>query len=382
MSVAVVNVKILDGDLGYIERGGLLIDDQGLVAAVEANYTPPAGVSVVDGAGLWCLPGFVDAHSHIGLSTRGESGNASDSNEATEAATPDVRALDGLNPQDPAIGDTLAAGVTTSYVTMGSANVIGGIGCTVHLHGRTVEDMVLVPAAGMKAAMGENPRRVHGGAHRRPQTRPGVAAVLREWLERARRYAMAPPSGPRDYNPKLEAMAMVIKGDIPLRVHCHRADDIATAHRVASEFGIRWVMDHATEAHFLLAEAVGWGVPAVVGPTFGSANKAETRHKNFAAVGQLARAGIPTAICSDHPVIPSQYLPIYAGLAVRAGMPEDLALRAITSVPARIVGVGDRLGSLAPGLLADFSLFTENPLTHIHAQARGVYIAGRQVAGA
>lgn len=382
MRFAVVNVKVLDGQLGFVERGGLLVGEDGRIAAVEANYTPPAGVKVVDGQGLWCLPGLVDAHSHIGLSTKGESGDSSDGNEATEAVTPDVRALDGLNPADPAIPETLAAGVTTSYVTMGSANVIGGMGCTVHLYGRTVEDMLMVPVAGMKAAMGENPRRVHGAhAKRRPATRPGVAAVLREWLERARRYAGESVLGSREYNPKLEALAMVVRGDIPLRVHCHRADDIATAHRVAHEFGIKWVMDHATEAHFILDEVVSWGVSAVVGPTFGAANKAETRHKSFQTPALLAKAGVPTAICSDHPVIPSQYLAIYAGMAVRAGMPEDLALAAITSVPAQIIGVGDRVGSLRVGWEADFSLFTDNPLTHVQAQTRAVYIGGRQVSG-
>ena len=380
---AVTNVKLLDGgDLGYVERGGFLVNADGRIAALSANYAPTAGVRVVDGQGLWCLPGFVDAHSHIGLSTKGESGDSADGNEATEAVTADVRALDGLNPRDPAIPETLAAGVTTSYVTMGSANVIGGIGCTIHLAGRTVEEMVMVPAGGMKAAMGENPRRVHGAnAKRRPASRPGVAAVLREWLERARRYANQPPVGVRDYNPKLEALAMVVRGDIPLRVHCHRADDIATAHRIASEFGLKWVMDHATESHFILDDVVGWGVPAVVGPSFGAANKAETRHKSFATPGILARAGVATAICSDHPVIPSQYLAIYAGLAVRAGMPESLALAAITSVPADIVGVGDRVGSLRVGLEADFSLFTDNPLTNVQATTRAVYIGGQQVSG-
>ncbi len=379
---AVVNARILDGRGHALEGAGVLVDDQGLIRAVEVNLQPPAGVTVEDARGAWLLPGMVDAHSHIGLATRGEGAESRDGNEPTEAVTADVRALDGINPADPAIREALEAGVTAAYVTMGSANVISGVGATVRLTGQTVEEMVMVPAAGMKAAMGENPKRTHGqGAHRRPASRPGVAAVLREALERARRYASQPPTGVKDWDPKLEALAMVVRGDLPLRVHCHRADDIVTAHRVASEFGIRWVIDHGTEAHLILDHVTRWDVPAVIGPSFSTASKAELRGKTFRTPGLLARAGVATAIASDHPVVPARYLALYAGIAVREGMPEDLALAAVTRVPARIVGVGDRVGTVEVGKEADLVLWNAHPLREIGATPLKVWAAGRLVHG-
>jgi imidazolonepropionase-like amidohydrolase len=377
---ALTNVRIRDGAGHQYDRGGVLVDDDGRIAAVDVNYTPPAGVAAVDGQGAWLLPGFIDAHSHLGVTTSGEAPDSEDVNEATDPITPEVRALDGVNPADPALAEALAGGVTAAFVTMGSANVLGGIGCTVHLYGRTVEEMVMVPAAGMKAALGENPRRAHGqAAKRRPSTRPGVAALLREWLERARRYANDPPRSAKDWDPRLDALAMVVRGDIPLRVHCHRADDIMTAHRIAAEFGLRWVIDHGTEADRLADYVARWGVPVVVGPSFATRVKAELRALSFATPGALARAGVPVAIMSDHPVVPSEYLALYAGLAMRAGMPEDSALAAVTRVPATICGVGDRVGTLEVGKEADMVLWDAYPLTDIQARPRAVYIGGRLV---
>lgn len=378
---AMTNVKVLDGCGRFLDGAGVLVDDGGRIAAVEVNYTPPAGIPITDGGGLWLLPGFVDAHSHIGVTTSGEALEVGDeTNESTDAVTSDVRAIDGINPRDPALAETLKSGVTAAFVTMGSGNVIGGIGCTIHLYGATVEEMLMVPAAGMKAALGENPKRTHGRyRQRRPLTRPGVAAVLREWLERARRYAADAPENAKDWDPKLEALAMVVRGDIPLRIHCHRADDIATAHRIATEFGLRWVIDHGTEADVILDDVVRWGVPAVIGPSFSARPKAELRYKNFQTPGILARAGVAIAIASDHPVVPSEYLGLYAGLAIRQGMPEDKALAAITLIPAQIAGVGERVGSLEIRKDADMVLWHANPLEQVQALTEAVYIGGEEV---
>lgn len=377
---AIVNARVRDGVGGSWDGAGVLVDDDGRIAALDRNLGIPAGIPVVDAHGLWLLPGFLDAHTHLGVSTSGEAADSQDGNETTEAVTPDVRAMDGINPHDPAITDALRAGVTAAFITMGSGNVIGGVGCTVHCTGDTVEEMVLVPAAGMKVALGENPKRVHGqGQKRRPATRPGVAAVLREWLERARRYASDPPAKAREWDPKLEALAMVVRGDVPLRVHCHRSDDIMTAHRIASEFGLKWVIDHGTEAHVIVEYVARWGVAAVIGPSMGARTKPEIRHKTFATPGILARAGVPVAIASDHPVTSSEYLRIFAGLAVAAGMPETAALAALTTVPADILGVGDRLGRIALGYEADLVLWEGDPLTQIAARARSVYVGGRMV---
>ena len=377
---ALVNGRLWDGVDGVIDGAGILVNDDGRIAAVAVNLVVAPGVRTVDLKGAVVTPGFIDAHAHLGLTTSGEAADAQDGNESTDVVTPDVRALDGINPRDRAIGEALAAGVTAAYVTMGSANVIGGMGATIRTHGATVEDMLLVPVAGMKAAMGENPKRAHGQAQRRrPSTRPGLAAVLREWLERARRYANDPPQKVRDWDPKLEALAMVVRGDVPLRVHCHRADDIMTAHRIASEYGLKWVIDHGTEAHLIADHVARWGVPAVIGPSMGARGKVELREKTFATPGILARAGVPVAICSDHPVTASEYLHIYAGLAMLGGMPEDAALRALTSVPAAVAGVGDRIGRIAVGYEADLVVWSGRPLYDIQARPSAVFIEGRPV---
>ncbi|CAB1129289.1 Amidohydrolase [Candidatus Hydrogenisulfobacillus filiaventi] len=377
---ALVNVQLRDGTGLALERGGILVDDQGRIAAVEPGLVPPAGAAVVDGGGLLCLPGFIDAHSHIGLTTAGETLGWQDVNEETDPVTADIRALDGINPADPDLAVALAHGVTAAFVTPGSANVIGGLGATVRLWGAGVEEMLLVPAAGMKAALGENPVRVHGREHhRRPATRPGTAAVLREWLERARRYAADPPRGAREWDPRLEALGMVIRREVPLRVHCHRADDIRTAHRLAREFRLRWVIDHGTEAHRLVEEIRTWEVPVVTGPSFATRSKAELRDMGFHTPARLAAAGVPVAIASDHPVVPSAYLGVYAGLAVAEGMPYGAALAALTTVAAEVTGVGDRLGRLERGYDADLVLWEGDPLASLQARVKAVWLAGRLV---
>jgi imidazolonepropionase-like amidohydrolase len=286
--------------------------------------------------------------------------------------------LDGINPSDPAIGEALKAGVTTSFVTMGSANVIGGIGSIVQMAGASVDDMVLVAAAGMKVAMGENPIRVHG-RHRRPSTRPAVAAMLREWLERARRYQWEAVHDHSRYDPRLEALAMVIRGDVPLRIHAHRADDILTALRTVAPYQVRAIVDHGTEADRIVDQLVRYGVAVVVGPSFAARTKAELRHKGFHTPGILAKAGIPVAICSDHPVVPAEYLRIYAGLAVSAGMTEAQALAAITSGAARILGIDQITGSILPGRRADLVLWSDHPLLAIGARALAVWVNGQLV---
>lgn len=377
---AIVKARAWDGVDGLKDGVGILVNDDGRIREVAVNLAVPTGVRTIDAAGAIVTPGFIDAHAHMGLTTSGEGADAGDGNESTEVVTADVRALDGINPADRAIREALEAGVTAAYVTMGSANVIGGLGATIRTHGATVEDMVMVPAAGMKAAMGENPKRAHGQAQRRrPSTRPGLAAVLREWLERARRYANDPPEKVRDWDPKLEALAMVVRGDVPLRVHCHRSDDIMTAHRIATEFGLRWVIDHGTEAHLIVEHVARWGVAAVIGPSMGSRGKAELRQKTFETPAILARAGVPVAICSDHPVTASEYLHIYAGLALRNGMPADAALRAVTDVPAHIAGVGDRLGRLQKGYEADLVIWHGRPLYDVQAHPAAVFVQGQPV---
>ncbi|PSR28184.1 MAG: amidohydrolase [Sulfobacillus thermosulfidooxidans] len=375
---ALTHVRIMDGTGLDIEDGGMLIDN-GRIVDVSAHLQVPLHAEEVSGQGRLCLPGFIDAHSHIGLSTSGETLGNQDVNEATEAITADVRALDGINPQDPAIKEALAQGVTTAFVTMGSANVISGMGSVVHLWGETVEDMVIAPAAGMKAAMGENPIRVHGNLKHRPSSRPGVAAILREWLERARLYAQQSHIGYKDYDPRFEALAAVVRRDIPLRVHAHRADDILTAIRIGREFRINLVIVHGTEADLVIDQIKAAGVFVVTGPSFSARTKQELRHKGFHTPAALVKAKIVTAVASDHPVVPAEYLRLYAGLTMRHGLSFTEALSTITTAPAKILGMDDQLGQLKAGYRADFVLWKGNPLTDIQAEATAVYIAGRHV---
>lgn len=376
---ALINARLWDGQTTDIECGGLLVDDNGVIAALDAHYTPSAGIPTIDAKGAWCLPGMIDAHSHVGLSTSGETLGSQDVNETSDPVTADVRALDGINPRDPAIAEALRGGVTAAFITMGSANVISGIGSVIHLFGNTVDQMVMVAAAGMKVAMGENPIRVHGSQHRRPGSRPAVAAVLREWLERARRYAEETPSKLSDYNPRLEALGMVIRRDIPLRIHSHRADDILTALRTIAPFNVRAVIDHGTEADLIIDELKNYGVPIVTGPSFSARTKAELRHKGFWTPARLAEAGMTVAIASDHPVVPSEYLALYAGVATRYGMDLNTALKAVTRFPAEIVGISDRVGSLKVGYEADLVLWSDNPLLMVGATTHHVWIKGDTV---
>jgi imidazolonepropionase-like amidohydrolase len=367
-------------DRGTVE-GDLLLDD-GTIAAV-GEVDAPAEATEIDVAGAPVTPGLVDAHSHAGMAEWGEPEDG-DVNEGTDPVTPHVNALDGFHPRDEELKYAFQNGVTTVSARMGSGNVVGGVICTMKTYG-DVADHMLVREDGMKAAMGENPKRFHGEQKdRQPSTRPGVAATLRQALMDAEDYAAKREKAdeedePFDRDLGLENLARVVEGDLPLRVHAHRADDIMTVFRIAEEFGIDDLsIEHATEGHLVAEEFAERDVPAVCGPSLYSGAKYELRNITFETPGILHEAGVQVAIQTDAPVLPQRHLDVCVGLAVREGLPEEAALDVVTRNPAEILGVEDRVGTLEAGTDADVVVW-DGPFYQFDTSAQHVFVDGEHV---
>ncbi len=364
-------------------HGGQLLVDGGKIVAMGETVDAPADAQVFDAEGCLVTPGFIDAHTHIGLHEESVRWEGQDYNEMSSPVTPGMRAIDAINPMDEAFMNAIRGGVTSAVTGPGSANVIGGTFVAIKLHGRRVDDMVLRNPVAMKVAFGENPKGCYGqNGKKEPNTRMAIAALLREELAKAKRYAddvaaaEADPTKNRPYDFDLEAMLPVIRREIPLKVHAHRADDILTALRIAHEFDVDVTLDHVTEGHLIADILAEEGRPVLVGPSFGSKSKFELKEKTFATPGILHRAGLPVCIITDAPVIPLCYLPLCAGLAVKEGLDEDEAWRAITINPARAAGIDARVGSLEVGKDADIAVFDGNPLRDVQCVTRQVFISG------
>ncbi|HEY3014632.1 MAG TPA: amidohydrolase [Nocardioides sp.] len=363
---------------------GTVVVTDGLISALGPDVTAPESAEVVDAAGRWLLPGFLDAHTHLGVHEEAEGWAGQDTNEMTDPVTAQVRALDAINPAETGFTDALSGGITTVGVNPGSGNVIGGLCVALHTHGRTVDEMVLRSPAGLKSALGENPKRVYGDKGKTPSTRLGTAAVLRESFVAAQNYqvkranAAAEDKAFDSRDLKLEALASVLDREIPWRQHSHRADDIATAVRVAEEFGYQLVIDHGTEAHLIADLLADRGIPVLIGPLFTSRSKVEVRNRSIANPGRLARAGVEISIITDHPVVPIHFLVYQAALAVKDGLDRDTALRAITINPAKVLGLADEVGSIEVGKLGDLVLWSGDPLD-VMQRALTVFIKGAQV---
>ncbi len=369
---------------GTIE-GDVLIDDGEIVAVGDVDV--PDGATEIDVDGDHVTPGLVDAHSHAGVAEWGEPEDR-DYNEGTDAVTPHVNALDGFHPRDEELKHAFRNGVTSVSARMGSGNVIGGIICSMKTYGHTADDM-LIREDGMKAAMGENPKRFHGEEHgRQPSTRPGVAATLRESLMAAEDYVDRREHARNEGEPferelGMENLARVLTEGFPLRVHAHRADDIMTVFRIAEEFRIENLsIEHATEGHLIAEEFAKRDVPAVVGPSLYSGAKYELRNITFETPAILHEADVKVAIQTDAPVLPQQHLDVCAGLAVREGFPADEALEAVTRHPAEILGIDDRVGTVDPGTDADLAVwdgvFHENGSRTRHVFVDGEHVFDRE----
>ena len=349
--------------------GDLLIEN-GTIKQIGPGLDA-AGAETYDAAGKFVLPGFIDAHCHIGMEEDGMGIEGSDTNEISDPVTPQLRAVDGLNPFDPCFAEARAAGITTVVTGPGSANVIGGQFAALKTYGKSVEDMILRDPVAMKAAVGENPKRVYGDQKVSPYTRMAIASLFRKAMIDTQEYrdalalAKDDPDKKPDRNLALDALLPVLDGALPIKIHAHRADDILTALRLAKEFHLRVTIDHCTEGHLIAdvlkerLDELGAGV--IVGPLMSERCKIELKNLSYDAPRILHEHGIPFAIMTDHPVIPIQYLPVAAGLAVRSGLDESVALAAITSTAARIVGLDERVGSLAPGKDADVAIFDGHP---------------------
>jgi imidazolonepropionase-like amidohydrolase len=364
---------------------GYIVIDNGKISATGAlaDLPPPApDADVVELSGKWIVPGLIDAHTHVGIGEQGFGREGMDTNETTDPVTPQVRAIDATNPDDEAFRDALAAGVTAVNVMPGSANVVGGLAFAVKTYGSRIDQMVLRNPTGMKAAMGENPKRTHGDAKRMPSTRLGIAALFRDLCVRTQNYmakqAQAEPGKPIERDLRLEQMALVLRREIPMRIHAHRADDILTALRIRDEFGFDMVLDHSTEAFKMPDELLRRNIPAVVGPTLTSRYKVELRERNLKTAGLLVRAGVKVALTTDHWVVPIQHLLLGLMLSVREGLDRDEALKLVTINPAEILGIADRVGSIAPGKDADLAVFSGDPLDIMQRVVR-VYIDGEPV---
>jgi imidazolonepropionase-like amidohydrolase len=385
-TVAITGGRVVPVTADPVENGTVLIED-GKITAVGADLAVPDGAQVIDAAGQWVLPGFIEVHGHVGVHEEAQGWAGSDTNEMTEPVTAQVRALDAINPADLGFRDAITGGVLAVNVNPGSGNPIGGQTVALRCWGRTVDEMLLREPSGLKSALGENPKRVYGEQGKMPSTRLGTAAVIRGAFVAAANYLAkldaeaAKPEADRkpvDRDLKLEALGRVLRREIPWRQHCHRADDIATALRIAEEFGYDLVIDHGTEAHLVADLLAARNIPVIIGPLFTSRSKVELLNRSLANPGRLARAGVTIAITTDHPVVPIHFLVHQATLAVKEGLDRDTALAALTINPARIAGVDGRLGSIEPGKDADLVLWSGDPLD-VFSRAQRALIGGREI---
>lgn len=376
-------------ETGDIEHGYLAFENGkitalGTMADFDAAHYP--GAEITDAAGGHIAPGFIDAHCHIGMWEDSMDFEGADGNEDTDPITPHLRAIDAINPFDRCFGDALRAGITTVVTGPGSANVIGGQFAALKTYGKSVDAMLLKAPVAMKFALGENPKSTYHSKNQTPVTRMGTAALLRETLFKAQEYlqakldyAHAPEDSDKpDYDMKLEALLPLLNKEIPAKVHAHRADDIMSAIRIAKEFDINITIEHATEGSLICDILQEENLPLMVGPALCERCKIELRNSSFENYKVLSDAGLAVAIITDHPVVPIEYLPLCASLAVKSGMAADKALEAITSNAAKNCGIDGRVGSLKVGKDADIVLFDRHPVD-FYAKLGGVWLNGQKV---
>ena len=340
--------------------------ENGKIAAIGTALTVPEDTEVIDASGKEIYPGFVEAHGHIGLAGYGMGEVAKDYNEKNDIVSPHLRGIDAIRPTLPTFLKAAKAGVTTVCVGPGSANVIGGTFVAIKTVGKRVDDMVVRDGVAMKCAFGENPKKTYG--NKRDSSRMTTAAILRETLFKASEYLRKKEAAGDDvskypsFDMKMEAMIPVLKREIPLKAHAHEADDIFTALRIAKEFNVRITLEHVTEGHLIAEELAKENVPLAVGPIMCNASKVELRNMDNCTPGVLAAAGCQVSIITDSQVVRQEYLPLCAGIAVKAGMDPFKALQAITINPAKHIGIEDRVGSIEVGKDADIVITDGDPL--------------------
>lgn len=389
MLITNVRIETMQGEAipnGFIRVSGDKLAEVGpmsaLDGAVRAQSEP-----CYDFSGAWALPGLVDAHSHLGLFGDGLGFEGEDGNEISDPVTPQLRAIDGINALDRGFSEALDYGVTTVITGPGSANAISGQSAAVKTGGCCVDDMLLLSAAAMKLALGENPKSTYAPRSQTPGTRMATTALIREALFAARRYQEdyerfeldeEDELDPPEYDAKSEALLPVLRGELPVHIHAHRADDIFTALRIMKEFSLRGVIIHGTEAHLVAGRFAAEGVPVVCGPILGTRSKPELVGMSRGMPAVLHREGVKIAICTDHPELPQEFLMLSAAIAHQAGLPREAALRAVTVDAAEICGVSDRVGSLSPGKDADIVLYKNDPILGLE-KPFAVFLNGQKV---
>lgn len=346
-------------DNGFVRIKRNLIEETGEMS----NLKNTKNEKILDVHGAWVMPGLIESHAHIGITEEKWGVIGDDSNEQTNPSTATLRAIDGINPMDPAFHDAIEAGITSVMAGPGSANVIGGQFVFMKTQGRCIDNMIVKFPAALKVAFGENPKTTYGDQNIYPSTRMGIAAMLRNTLHQAVQYKKDKESGNiTAENFEMEPWIPVLNKEIPLKAHAHRADDILTAIRIAREFDVDITIDHGTESHLVVDEIKKSGFPVIAGTDLTSRSKLEVQYMDFKTSGILQKAGILFSITTDHPVALIQYLPLCAGLAVKHGLPMEEGLKALTIYPARICRVDDRVGSLKKGKDADIAIFSGNPM--------------------
>jgi len=357
------------GTFTEIPNGSVYVEGNKIIAVCGEGERPPEGISgqditSLDAEGGIIMPGIVEAHCHIGITEEKKGMEGDDCNENVNPVTPFLRAIDAINPMDAAFGSAVRAGITCVMVGPGSSNVVGGQFAVMKTYGRCMDDLIVKAPAAMKVAFGENPKVNFSGMGKSPSTRMAIAAMLRQELSEARAYLKQKEAGGEDFQEDFEKECWipVLKREIPLKAHVHRADDILTAIRIAKEFNLDMTLDHCSEGHIIAPEVAESGFPAILGPDLASRNKIEVQNMAFKTAGVLNAHGVKTAITTDHPVSLIQSLPLCAGLACKSGLPLEEAYKSITIYPAQIIRVADRLGSLEPGKDADIAVFSGNPM--------------------
>ena len=384
----ITNAHILTMQDEEFENGYIIIDDGKIHSVGDVSAIPmeqSAFESVYDAKGAYALPGFIDAHCHVGLWAYGRGAEGNDGNESSDPITPQLRAIDSIDPFDLSLNKALMAGVTTVVTGPGSANIIGGQFAAIKTAGRWVDEMIVKAPVAMKAALGENPKKIYGPRNVAPKTRMASAALLRETLFKAKEYVRkqeAYEADPRKARPdrdfKMEALKDVILKKIPMKIHAHRADDICTAIRIAEEFDIRITIEHCTEGHLIAPLLEEKKIPVMLGPTFGVSGKPETKNKSYEVYVAMEKANVPFAIISDHDVLPIEDLYLLASLAHKNGVSLEGALKGITINAAKNTGIEDRVGSIAKGKDADIVILSGELLT-LETKVEAVFLNGNQV---
>ncbi len=358
-------------------KGSILIED-GKIVDLGPSIDIPDDATIIDVKDKTVIPGMIDAHCHVGISEEGEGWEGNDTNELYDPITPHLRSLDGINPDDLALKEAVEAGVTSVGVAPGSANPIGGKFAAIKTAGSSLVDELLIDEPiGLKMATGENPKRVYKEQKKVPSTRMSTAGIIREKLFEAKNY-MVKEENEKEKNFKLEAILPLLRGDIPGRIHAHRADDIATAVRIAEEFEFSLVIEHCTEGHKVADLLAEKEIPVVFGPGLAAKSKRENRERTFKTAGILAEKGIKIAIMTDSPVVPIKYLPLMAAYSVREGMDKEEALKAVTINAAEICNIDDKVGSIEKGKHADLVVVDGDPL-ELKSEINKVFIKGTEV---